>query len=82
MFKTLFTLVFIYLVFGVVISLFVGDAALGFSITFFIGIYFFPYLVATSRNHPQDASILVLNLFLGWTLLGWVVALIWAVSAI
>ncbi len=82
MFKTLFILVFIYLVFGVVISLFVGDAALGFSITFFIGIYLFPYLVATSRNHPQDASILVLNPFLGWTLLGWVAALIWAVSAI
>ena len=82
MFKTLFTLICIYLVFGVLISLFAGDAAIGFSITFFIGIYFFPYLVATSRNHPQDVPNPCIKSFFGMDLLGWVSALIWAVSAL
>lgn len=42
------------------------------------GIYFTPTLVAAGRNHRQHASILALNFFLGWTLIGWVVALVWA----
>lgn len=43
--------------------------------------YFLPSFVATGRKHPNGAAITVLNLFLGWTLLGWVVALIWSVTA-
>lgn len=39
-------------------------------------IYFIPYLVAFDKKNAD--AILVLNLFLGWTLLGWVAALIWA----
>jgi len=39
-------------------------------------VYFFPALVG---RHKRNASaILVLNLFLGWTFVGWVVALVWA----
>lgn len=45
-----------------------------------IGVYFLPYAVASSRNHHNKAGIFVLNLFLGWTLLGWVLALVWAVT--
>lgn len=40
--------------------------------------YFLPAIVASNRKNPQTMSIFVLNLFLGWTLLGWVIALIWA----
>ena len=40
--------------------------------------YFFPTLVG--RKHHNVTAIFVLILFLGWTLIGWVVALIWAVS--
>ena len=82
---TLLTLILTYLFFGIVISIIAGDASIGFSITFLIGIYFLPWFVALSRKqkqHPQQGSIFVLNLFLGWTFLGWVAALIWAVSAI
>jgi hypothetical protein len=39
-------------------------------------IYFLPSLVARKKKR-QDA-IIVLNLFLGWTVLGWIGALIWA----
>lgn len=47
-----------------------------------IGIYFLPAIVATFRNHHQANAIAILNLFLGWTLLGWVIALVWSATAI
>lgn len=43
--------------------------------------YFMPALVASGRRHRQRVAILVLNLLLGWTVLGWVGALVWAFSA-
>lgn len=43
-------------------------------------LYFLPFLIATQRKHHQQNSILILNFFLGWTFLGWVVALAMAVS--
>lgn len=42
-----------------------------------INVYFMPSLIAVMRR-KQFVGILILNLFLGWTILGWVVALIWA----
>ena len=41
-------------------------------------LYFIPVCVALSNNHRQTVAIVILNLFLGWTLLGWVGALVWA----
>jgi len=43
-------------------------------------IYFAPFIVAIRKNHKQIISIFILNLFLGWTFLGWVIALTWAYS--
>ncbi len=43
--------------------------------------YFLPSMIAGSREHHQGKAILVLNLFLGWTFLGWVVALVWSLTA-
>ena len=40
--------------------------------------YFFPAMVAEERAHRNAISIGVLNLFLGWTFIGWVLALVWA----
>ena len=45
-----------------------------------IVLYFLPYFNAKSRKHSKVEGIALLNLFLGWTLLGWVGALIWSVS--
>lgn len=42
--------------------------------------YFIPTIVATSKGHKNALAIFVLNLFLGWTLIGWVGSLVWAVS--
>ena len=41
-------------------------------------LYFAPAVVASSRNHTSSTAIWVLNAFLGWTVVGWVLLLIWA----
>jgi hypothetical protein len=41
-------------------------------------LYFAPAIVADMRNHPSKSAITVVNIFLGWTLIGWVAALAWA----
>jgi hypothetical protein len=43
-------------------------------------LYFLPAIVAFARNKRDAASILVLNIFLGWTMIGWVIALVWALK--
>lgn len=44
-----------------------------------VGIYFLPYIVALCREKRNSTAIAVLNLFLGWTGVAWVIALVWAV---
>jgi hypothetical protein len=46
-----------------------------------LAIYFLPAIVALNRQHKNAIPILIVNLFLGWTLLGWVIALSWALTA-
>ncbi len=43
--------------------------------------YFLPTIVAVGCGHRHWAAVFILNLFLGWTFLGWVVALVWAFMA-
>jgi hypothetical protein len=43
-------------------------------------LYFLPTIVAFGRSKRDAVSILLLNLFLGWTAIGWVIALVWAVK--
>ena len=43
------------------------------------GGYFLPSLIAHKNEKKNTTAITVLNLFLGWTFIGWIVALIWAV---
>ena len=42
--------------------------------------YFLPSIVALARNKRDVLAILLLNFLLGWTLIGWIVALIWALK--
>lgn len=46
----------------------------------YIAAYFIPVIIAAMRGHRSAGSIAVITLFLGWTVLGWVVALAWAFS--
>ena len=43
--------------------------------------YFLPTFVAIGRGHKEFLGISIINIFLGWTLLGWVVALAWACTS-
>jgi hypothetical protein len=42
--------------------------------------YFLPSILAFARSKRDATAILLLNIFLGWTVIGWVVALVWAVK--
>lgn len=41
-------------------------------------LYLLPTAEAWLRRHPNTAAVAALNVLLGWTLIGWVVALVWA----
>ena len=41
-------------------------------------LYFLPAIVAFGRSKRDAGAILALNFFLGWTAIGWVIALVWA----
>jgi hypothetical protein len=43
--------------------------------------YFLPYFIADRRRHPSPLAVFFLNLLLGWTILGWGIALLWAITA-
>lgn len=45
-------------------------------------VYFVPLLVAVCRHHHQVWPIAIVNALLGWTFVGWVVALAWAFSTV
>lgn len=47
-----------------------------------LGLYFLPWLCAWSRTHHQTKAIFVLNLLVGWTMIGWVAAMVWAWTAV
>lgn len=51
-----------------------GGAAV-FLVIIGIGAYFLPTIVAVARKVTNQGSVAVINFFLGWTLIGWVVAL-------
>jgi len=43
---------------------------------FGIGLYFLPAIIAAARQTHNATGILLLNIFLGWTGIGWLVALV------
>jgi len=43
-------------------------------------LYFLPTLIAFLRQHKNKLAIFLLNLLLGWTILGWVVSLVWSAT--
>jgi len=52
-----------------------------FVVAIILASYFAPSIIAAARQHHQMGPILVINLFLGWTFIGWVIALAMSVSA-
>jgi len=56
-------------IFAIVIGCFAGMA-----------FYFLPTIIALVRQKRNTIAIFVLNFFLGWTFVGWVVALVWSLT--
>ena len=51
------------------------------AVTFFLAapaLYLLPTFEAWKKSHPNLTSIALVNLFLGWSIVGWVVAIVWA----
>jgi len=46
---------------------------------FAMSVYFAPTLIADNYNAKNRNMILLLNLFLGWTVWMWLICLVWAV---
>jgi uncharacterized membrane protein YqaE (UPF0057 family) len=44
--------------------------------------YFLPTVVAEARGHQNSGVIFLINLLLGWTILGWIGALVWAATTV
>ena len=43
--------------------------------------YFIPSMIAFIKNKPNKIAILVLNTFLGWSMVGWVISLVWSLTS-
>jgi hypothetical protein len=48
---------------------------------FLFAMYWLPTLIALVRQTPSALGIAALNFFLGWTVIGWILALVWALAA-
>ncbi len=43
-------------------------------------VYLVPFMLAAARDHDQVVGVLLLNVLLGWTGIGWLAALVWALQ--
>lgn len=57
------------------------EAGIVIAILIVFEIYFLPTTISFNRDQPNRLAILALNLFLGWTFFGWVVCLVWSLTA-
>ena len=64
---------------------FSGAFGLVFAVAFVfiaLALYFLPAIIAYKRNHHNRLAILMVDLLVGWSFLGWCVALVWACTAV
>ena len=52
-----------------------------FALIFIVLIYTMPLGIAMLRGRKNTVAIGALNIFLGWSIIGWVIALIWALKS-
>jgi hypothetical protein len=55
---------------------------LGLAFCLLFAIYYLPWFIARAVQHPRRGAIFVLNCLLGWTIIGWVAALVWALTGL
>ena len=47
-----------------------------------VAFYFMPLIIALIRKHQSKLAIIFVNVFLGWTGVGWLVAMIWSLTGV
>lgn len=52
-----------------------------FLLLFVVAMYFAPTIRAYKDRKRDTAAIAALNILLGWTFIGWVIALVWALKS-
>jgi hypothetical protein len=52
----------------------------GFTFLFGIAFAFLPIIIAVVRQSKSIVGIILLNILAGWTVIGWIIALVWAIS--
>ena len=50
-------------------------------VAFGLPVYFVPTIIAAIRQTRNLIAIILLNVLAGWTILGWVASLVWAIVA-
>ncbi len=72
----IFLIILILLILGITIGLFINVAwvALG------LILYFAPTIAAAYKKHEHTLWIFLLNLLFGWSVIGWLVSLLWALD--
>jgi Superinfection immunity protein len=45
-------------------------------------LYLLPTIIAVLRDHQSRMAIFALNLFFGWTMIGWFIAFIWSLTGV
>jgi hypothetical protein len=46
-----------------------------------VGLYFLPSLVAVARRTHNQTGVFIFNLLLGWTGIGWIIAMLMAICS-
>jgi hypothetical protein len=46
-----------------------------------LALYFLPSIIAAARHKQNMLGIVLLNALAGWSLIGWIIALVWAFSS-
>ena len=45
-----------------------------------ITLYFIPSIIAIKKRHKDLSKILMINTFLGWTIVGWIISLVMVIN--
>ncbi len=69
-------IIFAILFLGIVIGMCMNILWLGFAAV----LYFVPTIIAAYKKHPHTLWIFLVNLFFGCTVIGWIIAFLWALD--
>lgn len=60
-----------------------GDGGVGFLLLASLAVaYFLPSIVGAARHVPNIGSVVVINVLLGWTVIGWIISLAMAARSV